>query len=541
MRKHARLLVVLIVLLALPYLALGVAGWLFLYQQGWALVWFGATLVTTAAVVGVLWWFLRGLRRGRVAAPRVVPSTLWPPKGLAAWEEVEEIAARVQTTGVDFQSPEKVWELLQEILEKVARHYHPKSSQAVLEMPVPHLLQVLELVCRDLREALSQYVPGSHILTVNELSKLHKLANLGQQAYVLYRIIAFAANPTAGIMREAQMALTGNMTTASVENLKNWAVDYTIKRVGYYAIELYSGYLVLDDRPFDPEALTQQTSSQLDEARQQEAMAQNEPLRVLLVGQVKAGKSSLVNALFGGQVQAATDVLPATSRVTPYFVRAPAGSSEEARGGELPDMILLDTGGYEDTSRPKDFFSESQQHMRECDLVVLVLSATNAAREADYRLLAALQEYFAENIDRASPPILAVITHIDQLRPPREWNPPYDLTDSSNPKAASIRQAVEVIAGDLQIPPEQVVPVCLAAGRLYNVEEGVIPAILNCLPEASRLKLMRCFRIYRDQQYWGRLWEQAGNSGRLLIHVGKQFVGETARRVGDIFQAPTGR
>ena len=59
-----------------------------------------------------------------------------------------------------------------------------------------------------------------------------------------------------------------------------------------------------------------------------------EPLRVLVAGQVSAGKSSLVNAL-GQEVRAAVDALPATRDFTPYSL---------SRDG-LPGALITDSPG----------------------------------------------------------------------------------------------------------------------------------------------------------------------------------------------------
>jgi 50S ribosome-binding GTPase len=56
---------------------------------------------------------------------------------------------------------------------------------------------------------------------------------------------------------------------------------------------------------------------------------------LLVAGQVKAGKSSLINALFG-ELQAATDVLACTSNIIPYRL--------ERNGTDL--ALVLDSPGY---------------------------------------------------------------------------------------------------------------------------------------------------------------------------------------------------
>jgi len=154
------------------------------------------------------------------------------------------------------------------------------------------------------------------------------------------------------------------------------------------------------------------------------------------------------------------------------------------------------------------------------DLIVLVSSAQTAARDADRRLLDEVRNLFQRNPDREFPPLVAALTHIDQLRPFREWNPPYDLAQSQGTKAQQIREAVEATATDLAVAIDRVIPVCLLEGKLYNVDEGLIPAIVASLGDAQRLKYLRCLREFKEEEYWRRLREQAANTGRILLKTG---------------------
>lgn len=60
-----------------------------------------------------------------------------------------------------------------------------------------------------------------------------------------------------------------------------------------------------------------------------------EPLRLLVLGQVSSGKSSLINALFG-DTKSAVSILPTTSEITPYILE---------RDG-LQQAIILDSADY---------------------------------------------------------------------------------------------------------------------------------------------------------------------------------------------------
>ena len=93
------------------------------------------------------------------------------------------------------------------------------------------------------------------------------------------------------------------------------------------------------------------------------------------------------------------------------------------------------------------------------------------------------------------------LTHVDQLRPRTEWSPPYNLAQPEREKARQIAEAVRAVADDLALAAEQlVVPVCLRPDAQYNVEEALAPAILESVPEAQRVKYIRCLRQYHKDQ-----------------------------------------
>jgi predicted GTPase len=286
-----------------------------------------------------------------------------------------------------------------------------------------------------------------------------------------------------------------------VFDTKNFVLDFVIRKAGYYAIELYSGNLVLDES-----FVTRRSSSDAARAAGQAAVLDAEPLRILLIGQVNAGKSSAINALFG-DVKTAVDVLPTTRDVTPFVF--------EREG--LGQALIFDTAGYGEAASAKSPFAELEDELLNCDLVLLVCSALTAARQADRGVLEELRLRWQREPNRRPPPVIVILSHIDMLRPFAEWNPPYDLAEPTGAKAQRIAAATTVVAEELQVPPERVIPVCLLPERLYNVEEGLLPAIIECLPEGSRAKALRCLGAYRNEDYWRRLWRQAVSAGNVLV------------------------
>ena len=149
-------------------------------------------------------------------------------------------------------------------------------------------------------------------------------------------------------------------------------------------------------------------------------------------------------------------------------------------------IIVSDMGGYEEPNVPRERLEAAWAEAQRADLLLFVLCATNAAREPDRRLVAQLRDHFATQPALRPPPVVGVLTHIDVLRPRREWTPPYNIVSADSTKAQSIRGALHAVSTELHLPPELMVPVCLLPERLYNVEEALVPLLVQALPDAKR-------------------------------------------------------
>ena len=495
----------LAIVAAIPYLVLGAAGVWWLYQSGWLLGWMvGAAMISLSG-----WALMRRLfctQNPLLANSPIAPPPDWSSAASAAWTEIEVIVQQTEFDNIPLDRPEPLLKLAREIVESVAKHFHSRSKAPVLEIPVPHLLRIIELVAHDLRKACSANIPGSHILTINDLVKLKKLFTIAPSLYRLYRVAALVVNPATALARELSLLGQERMLNASTSQTKRWALEFSMKRTGYYAIELYSGHLVLRGIEFSSYTTKQSSLEMAGEQQRTQAVA-GEPLRILVMGQVKAGKSSVVNALFG-ETRASVDVVPRTKGVDAYLLE---------RDG-LRRAIILDTAGYEEVTESAIALEQLQKEFSRCDLILLVTSAMTAARDADRQLLDRVRGQFQRMPDREFPPLVVAITHIDQLRPFREWNPPYNIVQPQAAKAQQIRQAVEVTAKELNVDLEIVIPVCTLQDKAYNLEEGLMPAILNSLGPAERLKYLRCLREYKDEEYWKQMWRQAANAGRFLFN-----------------------
>lgn len=510
------------VLLALPYTLLMAAGCVWLYQNGLLPLFLAVTSV--AMLLG--WVLTRLLKRTRSlkSTAGVQPAGNWPPAGEAAWREVERIADRAQANPPPLDEPDQWWRLLREVMIAVAKQFHPKSDQPALEVPLPDALQIVELVSHDLRTALRERVPGSHMLTINDFNRIKRLAAWWEPLYAAYRLAYLGFNPIAAVVREVRDVATGQMMSVSADEIHRWATAFCVRKAGFYAIQLYSGQLNVDEETFRSYT-TKESRRQSGEASERDEHLAGEPLRILVLGQTKAGKSSLINALFG-EVRAATDVIPLTTGIDPFVL--------EREG--LPRTIILDTAGYAAAKGGTPI--ELDEALLKTDLVLLVCSARSAAREPDRAILADLRERFERDRHRAMPPVVVVLTHIDSLRPFNEWSPPYNLASPTTSKAQAIAAAVQAVADDLSMPDDHVVPVCLLPERRYNVDDGLMPAMLGVLPKAERAKLLRTLRQFRDEEYWQLLWQQAANTGRFLAKAGTAWA---ERKTDELARRITGR
>jgi predicted GTPase len=508
---------VLAACLGLPLLAFGIAGAFWLYERHW-LGWAGLAFLCGEALAFSL---LRRWARADgtlLPQPSVSPPREFSPRDEAAWELVHEYQDRIDRDEIVLTSLDQFLSLGQEILGRVATFYRPDDPEPVLAVQVPLLFRAIEETARDLA-AVTANLPFAHRITISEIVRGYQFGQKLKPAYELYqlyRILSPLVNWPSGLFR---IFVTDRLFDLTKETLNQWLLKWYVDRVGYHAIELYSGRLLLTQR-FAIDAsppLLPDTAETLAEARK----ATPEPLRVLILGQVKAGKSSLVNALFG-EIRAATDVVPTTAQLTPYVLERP----------NLGGMVIIsDMGGYEDPTMPQERIDEALAEALRADLILLVVSAVNAAREPDRRLLMQLRDRFTAQPELRPPPVVVVLSHIDLLRPPRDWTPPYNVVTPDSLKAHSIRGALDAVAVDLALTPELVVPVCLLPERLYNVEEALVPLLVQVLPEAKRTLLLRGLKILHEQEQWELLWRQAWAAGRFLWQVGGEVLKKSVERV----------
>ena len=191
------------------------------------------------------------------------------------------------------------------------------------------------------------------------------------------------------------------------------------------------------------------------------------------------------------------------------------------------EMELLDTVGYGHEGPAADQVTATREAAQQSDLLLLVLHALNPARQADLQMLAALREWFAARPELKMPGVVAVVSHVDLLSPKMEWQPPYDWQYPRRPKEQNIHQALAAVQEQLGDYLAAVVPVCTTPGRVYGIEEALLPVVAARLDEVHAVSLLRCLHAESDTRKVRKVFDQ-------LLAVGKTL----ARAVWQDLQTP---
>jgi predicted GTPase len=178
-------------------------------------------------------------------------------------------------------------------------------------------------------------------------------------------------------------------------------------------------------------------------------------------------------------------------------------------------MSILDTVGYGHTGPRQDQMPATQDAAQQSDLLLLVLHARNPARQPDLVMLQALRKWYLSRPDLKMPRILGVLTHIDLLSPGMEWQPPYRWQQPTRVKEQQIAEAVNAVREQLGEYLVGVVPVCVAEGKVYGVNEWLLPAMVQLMDEARAVAMLRVLRAEVDTRKIRKVFDQ-------LLAAGKQ-------------------
>jgi predicted GTPase len=490
----------LFLVVMLPWLSLAVLGSVWLWQGG--LVWPWSIAV---ALLGLLAWPLAASvrRRAKNEARRALadlaePSAGWNAAERDAWSAVLQIADTAIPLG--FTELEPLVVKARETVEIVAHHFHPEAHDPWAQFTLPEFLLLAERLCRDIRREALRHVPAAGTIRLGYLLWAHRqnrrygaMARTGWRiGFALWRMVRAAFNPLHAAGQETSGAFVGKAIDVLSYRVRAYATRLLVLEVGRAAIDLYAGRLLLSSDEF-------QAARELDMT---DASTADVQVRIALIGQVNAGKSSILNAL-ALEVHAAVGPLPTTSNTAEYLV--------EVDG--RPTVSLVDTPGFDER---RESAAQLLTQAERADLILWVASAIQPARGPDRARLDEVRAWAREQLSRRTPPFLLALTHVDELRPATEWRPPYDVTVPAGAKARAIRAAMEAAARALDLPVTAVVPVAMPPNRTpYNLDTLWARIALE-LDEARLVQFDR-LRLGQKGLSVRALAEQLGRAGRTII------------------------
>ncbi len=514
-RRNWRFLV-LGLLFAAPFVFLIAYGSYALWLSNWGFwAWWPMALCFAAGYFLAWHWQRKDKLIGRADFTELPH---WTERDKQAWQLIEARARAGAKLDPDRLSSLQFYvDTAQEMSLELARFYHPGSQDPVGSLTIPEILAVVELASHDVAEMVDKYLPAGHLLTVNDWKKARQVADWYGTASNIYWIISSVFSPVnTGLRYLASQVGMSQPFQRLQENLILWFYTTYIHRLGTYLIELNSGRLRVGARRYR-ELLERHTvvvagpdtPAAVAPPPEEEPVETVAQVGLTIMGQVKAGKSSLINALLGAQL-AATSVLPETSDVTRY----------ELKLENLPTHLLLyDTVGYGHTGPRQDQLKQTQESSRKSDVLLLVVQAVNPARQADLDVLKALRTWFDAQPELKRPPILAVMTHMDLLSPKMEWTPPYDWQHPQRLKEKQIAEALAAVQEQLGDYLAGAVPVCLAPGKVYGVQEFLLPALMELMDQAHGIAFLRCLRAERDTRKVRRVFQQLVAAGKEIVKV----------------------
>ncbi len=496
----------LVGVLLLPFAVATALGFVWLFERGWLLIFVAATLVLIVLARGarlVARWRVRRASDGPDAqaagksAEADAPTEVAKPRRGSArpppdpeWSEADTEAWRRACARAEkrLQTPRSWEEMPAEalaVIESVAAELSG-GKRGALDFTLPEALLLIDRVALRYRAFLRRNVPFSDQLPVRGMWWAWQQRQRAQAAwdsgYLVWRGVRLMVNPAVGVLREIERIAAAGLQARLTDQMQRDAQLALLEEVAIAAVDLYSGRL----RFSDAELL----ELDLDSTGRDRAMLArpDEPLRVLVVGQISAGKSTLINALLRRNA-AETDAAPTTDAATVH-----AAEIDEA------PVHLIDTPGIDGSAAGSEALLAE---MLDADLLLWVVRANRSARDADARLMTAFRDACARAPQRRAPRVVAVAGAADLVLP--GW--PYPENRLPGEAADRLGRAMAVIGDDMGVVP---VPV-RAEPPEWNIA-AVEAALKAALPEA--LMVQRNRRRLEGAQGGMRLMENLRRAGR---------------------------
>ena len=462
-------------IVVIPFLTLIGLGYYFLWINDLAL-WFNLTLLGLTVIAMLLRHFLVKPSHqqddpvGEIqTSVHLNPVADWSKADAKVWDKS---LANIENSQLSKTAWEDLPDAMLDQIAFVAANYHQTTKNFKYAFTIPEMLLMLETSSREYRGHILKKFPLSQNIKLSTFMGISETSARALDVYKKYSHIvdALTAIFTAGASVPKQLAskLSAEFGKGLSEHMQTNLKQLMFEQVSQVAIDLYSGRLKLSDE--------EMSLYRKSLATEEDTVVR--PLSVMVVGQVNAGKSSLVNALLEKSV-AEVDVISATSGFHNYQLSLT----------DNLDIILKDSPGINSN---KAATGALLKEAAKADLLLWLSQANQPAKALDKKLMDEWNQYFDDNLRRRKPPVLLVTTHNDMLKPLGSWQPPYDLDDTGNKKAQSIVAASRYTRKTLGFSDDSlVVPIALKSGEApYNID-SLRDILIGMSTEARAAQLNR--------------------------------------------------
>ncbi len=235
--------------------------------------------------------------------------------------------------------------------------------------------------------------------------------------------------------------------------------------------------------------MTEKIQQIIEEAVRGFENEQEDP-HILILGATKAGKSSLINAIFDKKLQAVEPTVSTTREFTTH---------KYVMDGTT--ILITDSPGYGEIGHDKQYSRQVVTKAKTVHAVTLVLKADENGYERDRQIIGDTGRDRDFSLEK---PLLIALNQIDKVKPTREWNPPYEWEtpplDSDPEKVRNIKEKVALVKDQFKavIGKRETIIVPTMAdeedGPIFGIDKFKIK-LLQILPETVRYRFARSTKL----------------------------------------------
>jgi len=232
--------------------------------------------------------------------------------------------------------------------------------------------------------------------------------------------------------------------------------------------------------------------------------------RFVIVGRRGAGKSSLVNAIFSNKVAEVGAVKAKTGIGKWYDYKDEKGKMSilDTRGlgeGSIPDAK------FEKKSAEEEVYASIDNKYPDALLFLCKAKEVDARIDEDIDSLFEIKSYVQKK-HPYNPPVVGVITQVDELDPPEVVDPPYKDVG----KQKNISSAKALLSRKLEAKFDDVIEVIptsayirfsngkIAYDRRWNIDK-LVGYLIERLPRSAQMELARITRVKSVQKKMARI------------------------------------